>query len=377
MKRKIIRRAFALVLSATTLWAVAATVGSDSFAAAAAAMRERRPMALLRWGVGDWFGTDGLPFGTLVALGQSPLLLAGRAQVAQLLPDDETPQTPNETDGSDGEETPQVPALPALTVPTGDLAFLDNGVPSQTTVPSSASYDVVDGVYIKNASRQTLDTNALSGGEFAASLSEQAPQVLIVHTHGSEAYTMPSGQEYEATGSFRTSDDSCNVVRVGDEIAAVLSTYGISVLHDRTLYDNPNYDGAYDRCMESIEAYQAKYPSLGFILDVHRDAVQDAGGQQYKLVSREEPHAAQVSLVMGSSHDQWEENLKLVIAVQHRLMQSYPTLMRPITLRNSNYNQQACSGSMLVEVGAAGNSLDEAIYAARLFAAGLAETIKK
>ena len=111
------------------------------------------------------------------------------------------------------------------------------------------------------------------------------------------------------------------------------------------------------------------------VLELNRDAVQDASGQQYKLVSREEPHAAQISLVMGSDHDRWQDNLRLAVAVEERLMQSYPTLMRPITLRNYSYNQSVCPGSMLVEVGAAGNSLDEAIYAARLFAAGLAETI--
>ena len=110
-------------------------------------------------------------------------------------------------------------------------------------------------------------------------------------------------------------------------------------------------------------------------VELNRDAVQDASGQQYKLVSREEPHAAQISLVMGSDHDRWQDNLRLAVAVEERLMQSYPTLMRPITLRNYSYNQSVCPGSMLVEVGAAGNSLDEAIYAARLFAAGLAETI--
>lgn len=222
---------------------------------------------------------------------------------------------------------------------------------------------MVGSVPIKNASRQTLDTAALADGSFSAALSEQAPQVLIVHTHGSEAYTMPAGEEYAATGSFRTDDATRSVVRVGDEIAAVLSSYGISVLHDRTLHDSPSYNGAYARSLTSIEGYLEKYPSLSFVLDVHRDAVQDASGQQYKLVSREEPHAAQISLVMGSDHDRWQDNLRLAVAVEERLMQSYPTLMRPITLRNYSYNQSVCPGSMLVEVGAAGNSLDEAIYA--------------
>ena len=42
--------------------------------------------------------------------------------------------------------------------------------------------------------------------------------------------------------------------------------------------------------------------------------------------------------------------------------------MRPMYLRNSRYNEHATTGSLLVEIGAAGNSLDEALYAAHLFA---------
>lgn len=111
------------------------------------------------------------------------------------------------------------------------------------------------------------------------------------------------------------------------------------------------------------------------MLDLHRDAVQDANGTQYKLVTAEDPAAAQVSLIMGVAHDGWQDNLRLAIAVQEKLESQSPTLMRPITLLNYRYNQFAAPGSLLVEVGAAGNSLDEALRAARLFAKGFAETI--
>ena len=181
MKQKILRRTLAGALTAATLWAVAASAGSESFTAAWDAMRARQPLALLRWGIGDWFGTDGLPLETLVALGQSPLLLAGRSQVADLLDEPVT-------DGTEPAPEPDAPPpLPPLTVETGDLAFLDNGVPAQTASAASGNYAMVGSVPIKNASRQTLDTAALADGSFSAALSEQAPQVLIVHTHGSEA----------------------------------------------------------------------------------------------------------------------------------------------------------------------------------------------
>ena len=231
------------------------------------------------------------------------------------------------------------------------------------------------GICIKNGSNKTLDAAALAEEGFAAHLTDESPQVLILHTHGSEAYTMPAGQDYVSTGTCRTSDTNKNVVRVGDEIASVLSGYGISVLHDRTLYDDPLYEGAYSRSVEGIEAYLEKYPSISFILDIHRDAVEDAQHRQYKLISLEDPNAAQLSFIMGSNHDGWQEYLKLAVAVSEAITADYPTVMRPITLRNSNYNQHKSLGSMLVEVGAAGNSLDEALNSARIFADAFARVL--
>ena len=71
---------------------------------------------------------------------------------------------------------------------------------------------------------------------------------------------------------------------------------------------------------------------------------------------------------MGSNHDGWQENLKLAVAVAEAVKADYPTVMRPITLRNSNYNQHKSLGSMLVEVGTSGNTLQEALAGARCFA---------
>ncbi len=55
---------------------------------------------------------------------------------------------------------------------------------------------MVNGVYLKNSSGTELDADALSDGSFAAQLTDDGPQVLIVHSHASESYTMPPGQEY-------------------------------------------------------------------------------------------------------------------------------------------------------------------------------------
>lgn len=374
MKQIHIRRFLSLLLAALTLWAAAVTAGSDSAAAALQQLWQgsRLPQQVLRWELGDFFGLDSLSAVTVMTLAQSPLLLAGRSTVAALLSAGVTRDPPEPV----APESPDTPSPSADSSLTDGLTFADNGVPAQTTAPtSSKGYTVVNGVYLKNSSGTELDADALSDGSFAAQLTDDGPQVLIVHSHGSEAYTMPAGQEYVSTGSFRTADDSVSVIRVGDEVAKVLSGYGISVLHDRALYDDPQYNGAYYRAEDAIEAYMAKYPSISFILDVHRDALEDKAGHQYKVVTREDPDCAQVSLVMGSSWEGWQDNLRFAVAVQQHLTERHPTLMRPLTLRNSDYNEYFTPGSLLVEVGAAGNSLDEALSAARLFAQGFAEVV--
>ena len=369
------RRLGAAALAVGILWVVFATAGSDTFTGAMEALKEQNglPVALLRLQLGDDGGQGWLTTAAALAISQSPLLASSREEVLSL-------QSQDDTDGQE-ETTPQQPIRETPTTPDAALSFEDNGVTAKTLQPTTTKGYIVSGLaYINNYSDKTFSADDLTG-DFAAALGEGSPQVLIVHTHGSEAYTMPPGQEYVASGESRTTDTNYNVVRVGDEIADILSQHGISVIHDRNMYDYPQYNGAYDRSLVSIENYLQQYPSITFVLDIHRDAISDADGNPYKVISQvPEGTSAQLTFVMGTdggglSHPRWLENLKLATAVQNTLLADYPTLMRPITVRNSRYNQHCTAGSMLVEVGAAGNSLDEALLAARLFAHGFAETI--
>ena len=258
----------------------------------------------------------------------------------------------------------------------------DNGVEARTLVPTDPSgYTVCGRAYITNSTDHTLSVTEL-GELFDAELTGEGPQILIVHTHGSESYTPAGDTDVVWSGDHRTTDSRYNVVAVGDAMAEVFSAAGISVLHDRTLYDYPAYSGAYDRSLAAIESYLAQYPTIRFILDVHRDAIEDSQGNQYKVVSDVNGQtSAQMTLVVGSdgsglSHPDWMENLKLAVALQNQLLQDYPTLMRPILLRNSRYNQHATTGSLLVEVGAAGNSPEEAHLAGTLLAQGMVELLE-
>lgn len=373
------RRLGAMGLAVCTLWGVAVMAGSDTVVSAISALRRgaSAPLSALQWELGDLGPEDGLSPAAVLTIAESPLLLSARETVAQLL-STETPDKPQEpVEQTPVEETPlDTSPLPAEDIP-------DNGVPAKTLVPTGdTGYTVSGKVYISNSTNHALTIQDLTNS-FDAGLTDEEPQILIIHTHGSEAYTPAPGVEVNYSGNHRSTDTRYNVVAVGDVMAQTFGDLGISVLHDRTLYDYPSYSGSYDRSLKAIESYLTQYPSIHFILDVHRDAIEDTSGNEYKVISPVEGagNAAQVTIVVGSDgsglpHPNWMENLKLAVALQQDVTQIYPTLMRPILLRNSRYNQHATTGSLLLEIGAAGNSPEEAALSGKLFAREMGEFLQ-
>ena len=333
-------------------------------------------MALLRWELGDLAGGDGLSVPAVLTLGESSLLLSARQAVAELRSRRDGAEPPDTTD--------PVPATePVRETPVTVEPAADNGVPARTLIPTTQEGYTVSGLAYIHSTRPDTLSAAEAGRPFSARLSDEAgPQVLILHSHGSECYTPAPGADILYSGNHRSTDSRYNVVAAGDVMAEELEKAGIPVLHDRTLYDYPSYSGAYDRSLAAIETALTEYPSLRFILDVHRDAIEDAEGNEYKVLSEtSQGSAAQLTLIVGSDgsglpHPDWMENLRLAVALQNQIAGQEPTLMRPILLRKSRYNQHASTGSLLVEVGAAGNAPEEAALAARLFARNLAELLQ-
>lgn len=212
--------------------------------------------------------------------------------------------------------------------------------------------------------------------------SGEGPRVLIISTHATEAYAMEPGWEYTPTALARTTDTDYNVVRVAEELAEVLRRGGIGVIHDSTLNDYPSYTGSYNQARERIWTILEEYPTIQMVIDVHRDAVEDEAGNQLGTARQVlGQDSAQVMLVMGTDeggmdHPDWEDNLSWALKIQKTMEEEAPGLARPLNLRMERFNEDLTPGSCLLEVGTAGDTLQEALTAVELFGNSLLTAIK-
>lgn len=225
-------------------------------------------------------------------------------------------------------------------------------------------------VEVNNSTGYETDVPAFLQTPLQWDLTQDAPAVLILHTHGTESYT--NTENYTESAKFRTLDQQHNMISIGQVIADQLTAGGIQVIHDTTAHDAPSYNSAYTHARQAIQDYLAQYPSIRLILDVHRDSVEDASGQQLRVtVPYEDQQAAQLMLVMGTDaagfiHPDWQENMALAVKLQAQLEKTCTGICRPISLRSQRFNQDLSPGALLVEVGTAGNTRQEALAAAQV-----------
>ena len=164
------------------------------------------------------------------------------------------------------------------------------------------------------------------------------------------------------------------MVRVGAALKEALEAKGIGVLQDTTLHDHPSYSDSYVRSRETGQSYLSAYPTIRLVLDLHRDAASlDSSTQLSTRATVNGRDAAQIMLVVGTNaggrhHPQWQENMALAMKLHAQLEKAHPGLCRPIGCRTERFNQDLSTGALLVEIGAAGDTLEEALVTAEALA---------
>lgn len=183
------------------------------------------------------------------------------------------------------------------------------------------------------------------------------PKILLYHTHSQEAFldSVPG-------------DQSSTIVGAGSYLSELLeNTYGIPVLHETNSYDIESRSEAYALTQPMIEEYLAKYPSIEVIIDLHRDEI----GNNKLLTEIDGKPTARFMFFNGLSYlkkvgpieylknPYINDNLAFSFQLQYLAQQYFPGLTRKIYLKGYRYNLHYVQRSLLVELGAQNNTVEE------------------
>lgn len=276
---------------------------------------------------------------------------------------------------------PQTPESPSIET----IAPQNRGTITEKTFTADQSslYIPLSAGYIKNSTdlsnqqvaaflAQPLELKLDSGSE---------PQVLIVHTHATESFEPFDRDFCDTSYTWRSTDNTQNVVYLGDIITQQLEEAGIGVIHDSTQHDYPSYNGSYERSAATIRKWLDQYPSIKVVIDVHRDAVESPAGNLIKPIAViDGEKTAQVMIIAGCDDGtmnmpQWDRNLRWAAALQTTAETLYPGLTRPVFFCYRKYNMDLTGGSLLIEFGSHGNTLEETARAAQYMGHAMAQTL--
>lgn len=207
------------------------------------------------------------------------------------------------------------------------------------------------------------------------------PQVLIMHTHTSESYLLGNGEYQDQDYTCRTTDPSQSVVAVGQKISEKLAEKGICVIHDGTLHDRGDFNKAYAYSEETVTAVLNKYPSIKVVLDIHRDGIVESDGTPVAAVNTiNEREAAQVMIISAATDGYYYvpnylQNFHFACLLQQYMESANPGITRPVLFQYCNYNQHLTTGSLLLEIGSQGNTLEQALYTGELIGESIGDAL--
>ena len=260
-----------------------------------------------------------------------------------------------------------------------------DGVIQNYTYPhyTGAQYiDLKDGGQVRNCTdvpNSTLVSESTKELPFKLDKNSDKPQVLIYHTHTTESFEPYARDFYDSSFYSKTTDMTKNIVSVGDNICKQLDAAGVTYVHDTLVHDYPSYNEAYASSRKTVQEILKKYPSIKIVLDVHRDGIQREDGTRIApVVQIGGRQAAQIMIISGCDDGtmgmpNYLLNFRLASRLQSQIESDWNGLTRPVLFDYRHYNQDLTTGSLLIEVGSHGNSIDQAQYSGELIGKSIAK----
>ena len=226
--------------------------------------------------------------------------------------------------------------------------------------------ELVSNFYAVDAStslkEEYMNLDELLYRDLSVDIEAEGPQILIYHTHSQEAFA-----------DSVEGDASTTIVGAGEKLAKLLSEeYGFKVMHHTGEYDVENRDYAYSNSLPEIERILEENPSIEVVIDLHRDEMQE--GKKLLMDLQGRPTARfmffdGMSYIRNKGEITYlenpyiQDNLAFSFQAQVTANQYYPGIARKIYLKAYRYNLHLCPKSILIELGAQTNTVEEIMNA--------------
>ena len=224
--------------------------------------------------------------------------------------------------------------------------------------------------YLNNLTNVAIQTHLLLDRGFQGDVSapDGAPQVLILHTHTSEAY-------WDADPQAEHHRILRGVVSVGEAIVSELNLRGVPAVHCTVIHDGASNRDSYEKAADTIETMLEIYPSVRYVIDLHRLAESDSSGLPIRTAAAD--GTAQLQLTVSDADAPFYDSLTLALCLRKALNEDGARLCMPVVLTDTLPNSQLSDYYMKIDVGGLGNTSEEAKQAGVRFAIALSELLKE
>ena len=216
-----------------------------------------------------------------------------------------------------------------------------------------------------------INVEELMGRDMTLEKDSGQPQILIYHTHSQEEFVDSVAGDVNTT-----------VIGVGEHLAQILrDEYGYQVIHNTDTFDlvdgQLDRSKAYNYAEPVITQILNENPSIEIVIDLHRDGVDES---KHLVTEVNGKPTAQVMFFNGLSRTAMngnldylpnpyiEDNLAFSFQLEYLAKQYFPDYTRCIYLKGYRYNLHVRPRSLLLEVGAQTNTVEEAMNAMEPFA---------
>lgn len=226
---------------------------------------------------------------------------------------------------------------------------------------------------------EELNAEEMLGIDMKLKQDNSKPQILIYHTHSQEGFV----------DSVKGKPETY-IVGVGEYLCKLLTEeYGYNVIHCKEQFDIKNgkldRSKAYTYAETTLNQILEDYPSIEVVLDIHRDGLPEGADKLVTDINGKQ--TAKIMFFNGVSRSSTggdidylfnrfkKENLAFSFQLKLKAMENYPDFTRKNYIDAYQYNQHLRGKSVLVEVGAQNNTLQEELNAMEVLAEVLHKVI--